>query len=69
MNISSAGDFSNTIADMASDMKAGNLQLDITMAIFKQIQDSQQQQAAALINMMKQTQSLTGTGRVVDVSA
>ncbi len=69
MNVSSASDFSNSLASMATDMQGGNLQLKITMAVFKEIQGSQDQMAKALIQMMEQTRSLTGTGSIVNVSA
>ncbi|MCI0521560.1 MAG: putative motility protein [Chloroflexi bacterium] len=54
---------------LAGSMKAQETMMRLSMAIFKQIQDSQEMQAQALINMINQTPSPDGTGRVVDVSA
>jgi hypothetical protein len=54
---------------LAGSMQAQETMMRLSMAIFKQIQNSQEMQAQALINMINQAPSPDGTGRIVDVSA
>lgn len=68
MNISSAS-LSDALPVMASAMKEQDLQMQISVAVLKNVQDQQQQYAQALIKMMSQNFSLDGTGSIVNVSA
>lgn len=54
---------------MASNMKSQDLQMQISVAVLKQVQNQQEQQAQALLNMMGQSFSLDGTGSIVNVTA
>jgi len=66
-----SGDYSTMMASTASELKSGQLISQISVAVFKQIQDQQQQQADMLIQMINQTPrpSLDGTGQIIDIYA
>ncbi len=60
----------NQLAGMASDMQAEQLQLQLAVALMKSIQDQQEAQARALIEMIQQAPSPDpAIGRFVDASA
>jgi hypothetical protein len=56
------------LACLASNLSSDQVQLQLAVAVMKQIQEQQEAQAAGLLKMIHQTQSLNGTGRRVDVS-
>ena len=68
MNISSAS-LTDALPMMASAMKEQDLQMQISVAVLKKVQDQQQQYAQALIQMMSRNFSLDGTGSIVNISA
>jgi hypothetical protein len=69
MNVSSTSSFSG-LAGMATNMRAGELGMQISMAVMKQALDSQKQQGQALVQMIQSsTPSLNGTGSIVDIRA
>jgi hypothetical protein len=68
MNISSAS-LTDALPMMASAMKEQDLQMQISVAVLKKVQDQQEQYAQSLIKMMSQSFSLDGTGGIVNVSA
>lgn len=68
MNISSAS-LTDALPMMASAMKEQDLQMQISVAVLKKMQDQQEQYAQSLIKMMSQNFSLDGTGSIVNVSA
>lgn len=65
MDVSSVS--SNALAETASGLKAGQVSMQISIAVAKQIQDVERQQAEALIRMMQQTTAAARGG--VDVYA
>jgi hypothetical protein len=68
MNTISGASLTDSLVNMASNLQASKVAMQIGVAVLKQIQDQQKAQAQALINMISQTPSLDGTGQVVDVS-
>ena len=64
-----SGDYSSSIANLASDVKSSQLGQQISMAVLKQTQDSQEQFAAALIQMINSGPTLQGTGQIINVAA
>ncbi len=58
---------SNALASLATDMKAEDVQMQIAMAVLKQIQDQQKQQAEAFVEMLQQSPSVTGNSGGLDV--
>jgi hypothetical protein len=54
---------------MASDMKSSDVQGQIATAVLKQVQDVQEQQAQALLQMMQFQPTLDGSGQIVNVGA
>lgn len=54
---------------MATDMKNEDVQSQISAAVLKQIQRQQEMQAAGLIQMINNSTSLSGTGKIIDRSA
>jgi len=71
MAISGINSMENSMASMATGMQGGRIQQDISMAIVKQILDSQEMQAQALVKMMSSapTPTLDGTGQIVNIAA
>jgi hypothetical protein len=59
----------NTLAQVASGMQSDQVMGQITAAVLKQIQEQQNQQAQALIQMIQAQPTLDGTGQVVNVGA
>ena len=53
---------SSQLADWATALKGDGLQMQIGVAVLKQIQDQQKQQAEALIKMMNQTPRPAASG-------
>ena len=69
MNVSNVSSFDG-LAGMASNLRSGELGLQISAAIMKQVLDSQKQQGQALVEMISSnTPSLNGTGSIIDVRA
>ncbi len=54
---------------MGSDVQTTQLGLQFASAILKQQQDQQKMIGQALVDMINQTPSPAGTGRIVDKSA
>ena len=68
MNISGAS-MADGLASMATGMQGENLSLQISTAVMKKVLDSQKTQGDALVAMINNTPSLTGTGSTVDIRA
>ena len=66
MAVSSVG-MSNALATLATDMKTNHVQSEIALAVLKQIQAQQEQQAAALMEMIRQAPGPAGTGQYVNI--
>lgn len=65
----SANSLSSSLAAMASDMQASNLQLAFSVAVMKNVQDSQKQFASALLEMISKSPSPDpAIGRNLDVA-
>jgi len=69
MSISSISASTDYLLGTVSQMQAGQVQAEISTAVLKSIMDQQEQQAQALIGMLRQGPSPDGTGRIVDVFA
>ena len=50
----------SSMASMATSMKGENVGTQIGVAVMKQVQDQEKQQAAALIKMIQQTAAASG---------
>ncbi len=59
----------NVLARVATGMQAEHTGMQLTTAVLKKTLDLQQQQGQALIAMIQQTPSLTGTGKIVNIAA
>jgi hypothetical protein len=59
----------STLSMMGSDVQTTQLGLQFASAILKQQQDQQKMIGQALVDMINQTPSPAGTGRIVDKSA
>jgi len=60
----------SSIANLATQMKAENVQLQWSVAMLKQIQEMDQMMGDALVEMMELSQAISSDlGTVVDVSA
>lgn len=68
MNISGVS-MLDPLAALATNLKTGQLSMQFSTAILKNQIDSQQQFGAELVQMMRATPSLEGTGRIIDVNA
>lgn len=65
----SANSLSSALAAMASDMQADNLQLAFSVAVMKNVQDSQKQFTNALLEMISKSPSPDpAIGRNLDVA-
>ncbi len=69
MNISAVSSLINDLPRLAADLSAGSASARITVAILKDILETEQEQGETLAKMLQATQSADGAGRVVDVSA
>lgn len=69
MNTISASSSLNVLAQVATGMKAEHTGMQLTTAVLKKTLDLQEQQGQALIAMIGQTPSLTGTGTRVNIAA
>jgi len=71
MSISAVGTMENSLANMATGMVAGNIQQKFGFAILKEILNSQEMQAQALLKMMRAgpTPTVDGTGKIVNIGA
>jgi hypothetical protein len=69
MNISAVSSLINDLPRLAADMSASSASARITVAVLKDILDTEQEQGETLAKMIRGTQSADGAGRVVDVSA
>ncbi len=67
MNVSSVS--VDSLASLATEMKGANIGTQIGVAVMKQIQQSQEQMAAALLQMIAQSPSPEGVGQNIDISA
>ena len=71
MNVSSASTLSDSLALMATSMQSQKFPLQLGVAVLKQLQNSQEIQAQAIIAMINSTTSMTadGTGQIVNRTA
>jgi hypothetical protein len=67
MDVTAAAHSFNALAGLASDLKSAQVQSRISVAILKHQLDAQQQHAEALLEMMRQSETLARGG--VDVYA
>ncbi|GEM_PF-1127130 len=65
----SGASMTNALAGMASDMHSQQIGLELATAVLKQIQDQQNMQAQALLEMIRNTPSPSGTGQIVNIIA
>lgn len=63
MNVSGVS-MSNALAAQATEMKAGGVGSQIAIAVLKQLQEQQRQQAAALIEMIQSSPAAVSDGSV-----
>ena len=70
MNVSGVS-MSNALATQATDMQALDVASQISIAVLKQVQQQEQQQAAALIEMIQDTPApiSDGVSQYIDVYA
>ena len=59
----------DSLAAQAANMQASNLSLKLATGVLKSVMDSQKQQGLALVEMIRQTPSATGTGSIIDLRA
>lgn len=60
----------SSLASLATSMQGGRMQQEISVAILKQILDSQQNEAQMLLGMLgSPSPSLDGTGQIVNIGA
>ena len=64
-----AASFSNSLASQATQMQASAIQQQLSVAVLKNTLDTQKQQANALVEMIRQTPLVSGTGSLLDVRA
>lgn len=57
------------LASLATDMKAQDVQMQIALAVLKQIQEQQKQQAEAFVEMIRQTPPAAAGGQRLDLFA
>jgi len=70
MTIFAAGSMEGALASLGSQFQGDQLRLAIGAAVLKQVQDSQRQQAEALLEMMRNTPPpVDGTGSIINLSA
>lgn len=71
MAITAVNPFDNTLAFMATNMQDGRFQQVLGVTIFKQVMDTEKEQAQALLEMMDSTPTptLEGTGHIVNTAA
>ncbi len=70
MAINGVSIMQNSLASLATSMQSDYGKQNIGVAIMKQILDSQEMQAQALISMMSApTPTINGTGRIVNIRA
>jgi hypothetical protein len=58
----------DNLSTLATYMQSDNIALKLSTQILKKVMDSQQEQAQALVNMIRESQ-VTGTGTRVDLRA
>ncbi len=67
MSISSISSSTDYLLGAVSQMQAGQVQSEISAAVLKSLMDQQEQQAQALVGMLRQSPSPDGVGRIVDI--
>ncbi|MCC7354102.1 MAG: putative motility protein [Anaerolineae bacterium] len=60
---------STALASLATGMKAQDVQMQIALAVLKQIQEQQKQQAEAFVEMIQQATPPVGSGQSLDLFA
>jgi hypothetical protein len=68
MNVSGVSMF-DALAAQATHMQAGNLGTRLAVTVLKSVMDSQEQQAQMLVEMIRQTTAISGSGSKVDIRA
>jgi len=68
MAVSGVTDLTTQLLTQATEMSSGKVQQQITGSMLKKVLDQQEAAADSLVQMIK-SGSLTGTGKVVDISA
>ncbi len=63
----SSPSISDSIASFASEISSQSIQREFAVAVLKQIQDIQKQQADALLKMINQSPSPEGIGKYTDM--
>lgn len=59
----------SSLAQSATQMKAQDIQLELSSAIMKQIKDQKEVEGQLLLKLMSPPPSLDGTGKMVDIQA
>ena len=69
MNVSGVGNSMDALASMASNLKGADVELQINVAVMKQLMDQQEMVAQGLIEMIQSTPLPEGVGTTLNVSA
>lgn len=69
MNVSGASSSMNALASMATNMKSADVNLQINVAVMKQLMDQQEMVAQGLIEMIQSTPLPEGVGTTINLSA
>ncbi len=66
MDLSPSNSIVNYVPDLANHLASQNIQTQISVAVLRQIQQQQENQAMGIIKMINASVSLTGTGQIID---
>lgn len=69
MNVSGVGNSMDALASMATNLKSADVDLQINIAVMKQLMDQQEMLAQGLIEMIQSTPLPEGVGTTLNVSA
>jgi hypothetical protein len=67
MGVGAVSDINSQLIQTATSMAGGRVQQEISSAVLKGILDQQKNAGQAIVQMIQNGSSLTGTGRVVDI--
>ncbi len=69
MNITGVSSLTDALASQATDMKASQVSQQISTTVLKSVLDQQKQAGEQLVQMIRQTPSADGAGKLVDILA
>ncbi|MBE0697497.1 MAG: YjfB family protein [Anaerolineaceae bacterium] len=69
MGVGAVSDINSQLIQQATSMAGGRVQQEISSAVLKGILDQQKTAGQAIVQMIQNSSSLTGTGRVIDIRA